>query len=151
MIEILVFSRQERCLHPVGDGLDRQEQPPLMRVLCHQLTGGGMHPGGYRRLVAVEHFVIRQILRDISYIPGNTRRHDQKHHGPDSKEVSNQSYHQSATVCVLVDPTVRDACDVIEHAAPARPIRMRKPVSPDNVRKIGPNIGFIPAARFDGA
>jgi hypothetical protein len=66
---------------------------------AHQLGRGRMHARRHRRLVAVENLVIRKILGHISDVPGNTGCHDQKQHGPNPEEISNQSYHQPATVC----------------------------------------------------
>ena len=81
LVEILVFRGQERRLDQIGDGLDRQIEPPLARMLRHQLPVGRMDARHHGRLV------LRQLV-DIGQI--GVERLQQSGHpdkDPDTEEL----------------------------------------------------------------
>ena len=51
LVEILVLGGKERRLDQVGHSLDRQIEPPLLRMLGHQFAVRRMDPRHHRRLV----------------------------------------------------------------------------------------------------
>jgi hypothetical protein len=93
LVEILVFGGQEGCLDAIGNRLDRQEQSTLLGIFGHQRAVAGMHARRDRRLVAAQHRIVRQILRDVGQIDSNGRRRAQEQDASRSEEISKKSDH----------------------------------------------------------
>ena len=97
VVEILVFGREEGCLDPVRDRLDRQEEAALACIFGHQRAVAGMNARRDRRRVARQNLVVRQVLGHPVQIDGDNGRDAERQHGRQSEEISNQSDHISAT------------------------------------------------------
>jgi hypothetical protein len=88
LVEILVLSREKRSLDAVRHGLDRQVKPAFAREFAHQRAVRGMHAGRHRRLVVGEHFVVRQVLRQMANVEGRAPRDEQSHRRGDAEEIA---------------------------------------------------------------
>ena len=81
-IEVLVLGRQEGSLDQIGNALDRQVEPPLARVLGHQLAVGGVHAGHDRRLVFAQPVVGGKVRIERLQEDAGGHGEAEKHEGP---------------------------------------------------------------------
>jgi hypothetical protein len=62
LVEILVFSREERVDDELWNCLDRQVEAPFLGVLAEQRAVRRMHARHHRRLVILKLRIVRQVL-----------------------------------------------------------------------------------------
>src|SRR4029077_5647458 len=65
VVEVLVLGREKRVDNEFRDRLDRDENPPLGRVLGQQAAIAGMHSGRDRRLVMSKLLIVRQVPSEM--------------------------------------------------------------------------------------
>ena len=83
VVEILVLGRDERLLDPIGDGLGRDEDPVLPRILGQQAAIAGMDAGGGRRLVGRQLPMVGQVaIIVLDQVEQARAGHHQEHDGP---------------------------------------------------------------------
>ncbi len=88
LVEVLVFRREERSLDQIGDGLDREIEAPLARMLRHQLAVGRVDACHHRRLVLGQTVVVGQV--GVERLQENARGHSEteKHEGSYPEDVA---------------------------------------------------------------
>ena len=106
MVEVLVLGREEGRLHPVRDRLDRQIEPPLVRIFGDQLAVGRVDAGHDRRFVFGEHLEVRQILRQTRNVPGDCTSDEQEEHSAYPEKVAEDpKYHSPRSPRPVLNPS----------------------------------------------
>ena len=65
LIEILVFSRDERLFDQIGQRLGGHEQTAFARKLSNEFTVAGIDAGRHRRCIVLQNFIVGQVLAEI--------------------------------------------------------------------------------------
>ncbi len=122
LVEVLVLGRDEGILHPVGDLVDRREDPSLAGELVHEPALSGIDPAERRRLVVLELGVVGQVLA----VDGEDRRQTRESHDRTDRQPAenktekpeDQSKHDSGSITAR--GTVSEATGNVKNRAPGR-------------------------------
>ena len=95
-VEVLVFSGNKGVDDERRHGLDGLEQAPFMCIFGEQGAVGGVHPGGHRRLIILEHGIVRQVLGQLRQVNGRAADHADEGEGEQTEKPSQDPKHQPA-------------------------------------------------------